>query len=181
MTPLRARLFNPSNAVPDTGIDLRRPNPNVVPIKRPFVWPGNLCGEFWLPHDVPGHAPPDRSQLERIKKAVSQVWPVSVVVLESARRHRRAVIPRQVALALCRRLTKQSLPQIGRAFGGRDHTTVFHAVRKMQPHIDAVAAELAANATALEWARAMKRRINRHVDFFAQPAGARKAAQVAAE
>ena len=52
--------------------------------------------------------------------------------LISARRARVVARPRQVAMYLCKMLTSKSLPEIGRGFGGRDHTTVIHAVRKIE-------------------------------------------------
>jgi chromosomal replication initiator protein len=55
--------------------------------------------------------------------------------IRGARRHRSILYPRQVAMFLCRRLTEASLPEIGRAFGGRDHTTVMHAVEKIETEI----------------------------------------------
>jgi chromosomal replication initiator protein len=52
--------------------------------------------------------------------------------MSSARRSRAVARPRQVAMYLSKQLTSRSLPEIGRAFGGRDHTTVMHAVRKIE-------------------------------------------------
>jgi chromosomal replication initiator protein len=52
--------------------------------------------------------------------------------MSSARRARAVARPRQVAMYLSKQLTSRSLPEIGRAFGGRDHTTVMHAVRKIE-------------------------------------------------
>jgi chromosomal replication initiator protein len=52
--------------------------------------------------------------------------------MSSARRSRAVARPRQVAMYLSKQLTSRSLPEIGRAFGGRDHTTVMHAVRKVE-------------------------------------------------
>jgi chromosomal replication initiator protein len=51
--------------------------------------------------------------------------------MHSPRRARAVARPRQVAMYLCKQLTTRSLPEIGRKFGGRDHTTVMHAVRKI--------------------------------------------------
>ena len=50
----------------------------------------------------------------------------------SERRNRSIVLPRQVGMYLAKRLTARSLPEIGRRFGGRDHTTVLHAIRKIE-------------------------------------------------
>ncbi|MEZ5918881.1 MAG: helix-turn-helix domain-containing protein [Alphaproteobacteria bacterium] len=52
--------------------------------------------------------------------------------MHSARRARNVARPRQVAMYLAKQLTARSLPEIGRKFGGRDHTTVMHAVRKIE-------------------------------------------------
>jgi chromosomal replication initiator protein len=49
----------------------------------------------------------------------------------SKRRHAHIVLPRQIAMYLAKELTQKSLPEIGEAFGGRDHTTVLHAMRKI--------------------------------------------------
>lgn len=66
-----------------------------------------------------------------IRRAVSQASGVSEIDLVSQRRTRSINLPRQVAMTLAAMLTKASLPQIGRRYGGRDHTTVLHAVRKV--------------------------------------------------
>ena len=57
---------------------------------------------------------------------------VRIADMHSARRARAVARPRQVAMYLAKQLTSRSLPEIGRKFGGRDHTTVMHAVRKIE-------------------------------------------------
>ena len=57
---------------------------------------------------------------------------IKVSDMQSARRSRAVARPRQVAMYLAKQLTPRSLPEIGRKFGGRDHTTVMHAVRKVE-------------------------------------------------
>jgi chromosomal replication initiator protein len=69
--------------------------------------------------------------IENIQKAVSEYYKLRVSDLLSRRRPRTIARPRQVAMALCKELTEHSLPEIGDAFGGRDHTTVLHACRKI--------------------------------------------------
>lgn len=66
----------------------------------------------------------------RLQRFVSQVFSISMENLKSAGRTADLVKPRQIAMAIAYRLKLGSLPAIGRAFGGRDHTTVLHAVRK---------------------------------------------------
>jgi chromosomal replication initiator protein len=69
--------------------------------------------------------------IENIQKAVAEYYKLRVSDLLSRRRPRTIARPRQVAMALCKELTEHSLPEIGNAFGGRDHTTVLHACRKI--------------------------------------------------
>jgi len=69
--------------------------------------------------------------LENIQKTVADYFHVKVSDLHSARRSRSITRPRQIAMALAKELTQHSLPEIGQAFGGRDHTTVIHACRKV--------------------------------------------------
>ncbi len=69
--------------------------------------------------------------LENIQKTVSNFYKIRVAEILSKKRTRNLARPRQVAMAISKELTTHSLPEIGDAFGGRDHTTVLHAVRKI--------------------------------------------------
>jgi len=69
--------------------------------------------------------------IENIQKTVCEYYKIRVAELLSKRRPRSIARPRQMAMALCKELTQHSLPEIGDAFGGRDHTTVLHACRKI--------------------------------------------------
>ena len=69
--------------------------------------------------------------IENIQKTVAEYYKMRVADLLSKRRSRSIARPRQVAMALSKELTNHSLPEIGDAFGGRDHTTVIHACRKI--------------------------------------------------
>ena len=73
-----------------------------------------------------------RVTIEEIQKRVAEHFNVRVADMHSARRARAVARPRQVAMYLAKQLTSRSLPEIGRKFGGRDHTTVMHAVRKIE-------------------------------------------------
>jgi len=73
-----------------------------------------------------------RVRVEDILKFVSRHYNVSRTDILSARRTRTIVRPRQIAMYLAKTMTPRSLPEIGRRFGGRDHTTVLHAVRKIE-------------------------------------------------
>ncbi len=70
--------------------------------------------------------------VENIQKTVAEYYKIRVADLLSARRSRSITRPRQLAMALAKELTNHSLPEIGDRFGGRDHTTVLHACRKMK-------------------------------------------------
>jgi chromosomal replication initiator protein len=97
-------------------------------------------------------AEPKRVRIEDIQRVVARQYNVSRSDLLCSRRTANVVRPRQVAMYLAKILTLRSLPEIGRHFGGRDHTTVLHAVRKMDA--------LIANDTALaEVVDALKRQL----------------------
>jgi chromosomal replication initiator protein len=70
--------------------------------------------------------------VENIQKTVAEYFKIRVADLLSAKRTRSVTRPRQAAMALAKDLTNHSLPEIGQLFGGRDHTTVLHACRKVQ-------------------------------------------------
>ncbi len=69
--------------------------------------------------------------IENIQKTVASYFKISIADMLSSRRTRSITRPRQMAMSLCKQLTRHSLPEIGNAFGGRDHTTVLHACRKI--------------------------------------------------
>lgn len=86
--------------------------------------------------DLVGAREPRRVRIEDIQRVVARHYNVSKADLLSARRTRTIVRPRQIAMYLAKVLTPRSLPEIGRRFGGRDHTTVLHAVRKIEGMIE---------------------------------------------
>jgi chromosomal replication initiator protein len=73
-----------------------------------------------------------RVTIEEIQKRVAEHYNIKLTEMHSARRARAVARPRQVAMYLAKQLTSRSLPEIGRKFGGRDHTTVMHAVKKVE-------------------------------------------------
>jgi chromosomal replication initiator protein len=81
--------------------------------------------------DAAGASETGRVKIEDILKVVSRHYNVGRNDLLSARRAREVVMPRQIGMYLAKKLTARSLPEIGRRFGGRDHSTVLHAVRKI--------------------------------------------------
>ncbi len=77
-----------------------------------------------------------RITTENIQKIVATFFKIKVVDLKSKSRLSAYAVPRQIAMYLCRQLTKHSLPTIGSHFGGKDHTTVLHACRKIKKLIE---------------------------------------------
>jgi chromosomal replication initiator protein len=73
-----------------------------------------------------------RVTIDEIQRRVAEHFNVKMAEMTSARRARVVARPRQVAMYLAKQLTQRSLPEIGRKFGGRDHTTVMHAVKKIE-------------------------------------------------
>jgi hypothetical protein len=172
MTPLRAKLWNPDNAKPDLGqvhgIDIRtgerrhrnsepgmaRPEPEEAvqkdepppapPPAPPSVIPINVYPVAFATHD-------------RIIKTVCRIFDISLNEVMSERRNLRAVEARQTAMALTVRLTKHSMPKVGFIFD-RDHTTVLHAVKKMQPVLDAVEAHMPPESIT-EWVTAIREKL----------------------
>ena len=70
--------------------------------------------------------------IDNIQRTVAEYYKIKIADLLSKRRNRSVARPRQIAMALSKELTNHSLPEIGDAFGGRDHTTVLHACRKVK-------------------------------------------------
>jgi chromosomal replication initiator protein len=73
-----------------------------------------------------------RVTIEEIQKRVAEHFNIKLADMQSPRRARQVARPRQIAMFLSKQLTTRSLPEIGRKFGGRDHTTVMHAVKKVE-------------------------------------------------
>jgi hypothetical protein len=141
------------NARPDTPIKLhraeRRPMhllaepPTLAPVPEPVVTDEMI--EEWTKRQklISGTLLPVNGVLLVVKEsALPKVEFIQKVVchhfnlvrrdLLSGRRTADVVYPRQVAMFLCKEFTKRSLPEIGRRFGGRDHTTVLHSIRKIE-------------------------------------------------
>jgi chromosomal replication initiator protein len=74
--------------------------------------------------------------IEGIQKKVSEFYKIKLTDLKSKKRNQSIVLPRQVAMYLSRKLTEKSLPEIGKQFGGKDHTTVIHACKNVKKRIE---------------------------------------------
>ena len=73
---------------------------------------------------------------EDIQEVVANRFHIKVSDLKSKRRTKTLVHPRQIAMYLCRELTDASFPEIGRDFGGKDHTTIIHACKQVQKSLE---------------------------------------------
>jgi hypothetical protein len=94
-----------------------------------------------------------------IVKEVCRQFDIRKNDLESDRKTNNIVLPRQIAMSLAKHLTLKSLPVIGRAIGGREHTTVLYACRKWQPVMDQVAARVIAGSSISEWVKVYREQI----------------------
>ena len=87
-------------------------------------------------HNVSRGGDENSISIPRIQKAVADYYKVSVDGLRSRSNVGNVLVPRQIAMYLCKRLTKKSYPEIARQFGGKHHTTVIHSVDKIDKLID---------------------------------------------
>jgi hypothetical protein len=74
----------------------------------------------------------DEPRIGQIQQVVAKRYRISLEAIRSDSRNQFVMLPRQIGYALARRLSSKSLPVIGRAFGGRDHTTVLHGIKKIE-------------------------------------------------
>jgi len=110
----------------------------VVPVRPRYRWTFEdessweiaICGDEAGPSNLP------KIRVERIQQAVAKHFGVERADILSARRTKDVTRPRQVAMYLSKRLTLKSLPEIGRRFGGRDHSTALHGIRKIERLIE---------------------------------------------
>ncbi len=74
--------------------------------------------------------------IEKIQKTVAEHFQIKTIELKSSKRLKNLVFPRQVAMYICRKMTDLSYPEIGSKFGGKDHSTIIHAIKKIEKKID---------------------------------------------
>lgn len=143
----RKRLRNLARAAPDLGIDLkRRPSsPKITTPQAPefdhTALQRALLQTKALIATLNAYAQSDtlenfRPSIRTIQRVVARHYGLTLVDLISDRRTARLVRPRQIAMYLAKTLTLRSLPEIGRRFGGRDHTTILHGVLKIEALIN---------------------------------------------
>lgn len=122
----------------------REPDVLVVPCEQDVI----PAAPNWFVVLASDPRPSDHPSIREIQKAVCKYFGLQMTDLLSPRRTANLVRPRQMALYLAKVLTPHSLPQLGRRFGGRDHTTVLHAVRKI-PALSRENADLAFDLATL--------------------------------
>ena len=120
-----------ANAIVSNGRDLEGAINRLVAHSQLGGAPMTLAAAEVAVRDLIRTREPKRVRIEEIQKRVAHHYNVSRADLLSSRRTAAVVMPRQIAMFLAKTLTLRSLPEIGRRFGGRDHTTVLHAVRKI--------------------------------------------------
>ncbi len=94
--------------------------------------PVSVDGAEFIVRDLMSASEPKRIKIDDILRIISKHFGVNRTELLSSRRNRSIVRPRQIGMYLAKNLTSRSLPEIGRRFGNRDHTTVLHAIRKVE-------------------------------------------------
>lgn len=131
---LRRKLMFPPNAVPDTGIDLKRRKGIPVEKKRLEIVPRapSIIGRWYTEMSVIYISTKPPLLIRDVQRAVCDHYRVLHPDLISPRREASIVRVRHIAMYLCRVLTAASLPMIARHFGNRDHTTVMHACRRIE-------------------------------------------------
>lgn len=131
----RARIA--ARAIPDKPVICLSASARVESAAAPIVEVSNGQALPPIPNEAIADAadiafPAWVNDVKKIQHAVCKEFGVRRVDLLSERRTRALVVPRQIAMYLCKRITHRSLPDIGRRFGGRDHTTVLHGIRKAE-------------------------------------------------
>jgi hypothetical protein len=135
----RMERMTPRQAAPAPLIRESLPPVIALPLVEPTVPPPDAVRVPWI----------DRIDIKRITQAVADHYGITRRDLYSRRRTANIVLPRQVAMYLAKTVTLRSLPEIGRRMGGRDHTTVLHAVRKITT-LEARNPDVAANVAAIK-------------------------------
>lgn len=117
----------------------------------------NWFGQCHTAFEALAHEPIiSEPKISVICSEVRKQFGVGRMDFESARRRQEFVVPRQVAMALSKHLTRNSLPEIGRRIGDRDHTTVLHACRKYQPVLNEVVKKVPDHSPIQVWVAAFK-------------------------
>lgn len=124
VAPLKTVYFIPN--VP-FGAQKERPKPKPL---RPIDWEVYSRGMWFYDLIWPTPQKYATNRIDFIINAVARNFGLSKLDIRSQRRTAKEVIPRQLAAFLCRELTSRSLPEIGRRLGGKDHTTILHAIKR---------------------------------------------------
>lgn len=119
----KAAMLRSADLIEDTP----RPRSSTSKTARAIMAHGTTEGPLFIgPYALP------MPMVAKIQAEVARFYNIPAIEMVSARRAREVTRPRQVAMYLAKRLTPKSLPDIGRLFGGRDHTTVIHGIRAVE-------------------------------------------------
>lgn len=135
-----------ANKIPGGGRELEGALNRVIAYQQFNHQPITLDLASMVLRDLSANPDQCRVKIDDILKIIGRHYNVARTDLLSPRRARTVVVPRQVGMYLAKKMTSRSLPEIGRRFGGRDHSTVLHAVRKIEEQIktdDRLAREVA--------------------------------------
>lgn len=121
-----------AHRVQGSGRDLEGALNRVIAVQKLRRRPATIEEAGEAVRDLVTESQPRHVMIEDVLRAIAGHFNVTRADLLSARRHKTVVYPRQIGMYLAKTLTTRSLPEIGRKFGGRDHTTVLHAVRKIE-------------------------------------------------
>jgi DnaA-like protein len=128
-----AKVGQPISSAPPPVVMARHAAPAADPAPAPAVADPIPNAMMEIAHEQLAQYRGAMNQVEAIQRAVLALYPkMTLTDLKSSRRGAAVVRPRQLAMYMVKSLTLRSLPDIGRRFGGRDHTTVLHAVRKIE-------------------------------------------------
>ena len=137
------------------------PAPEVQPKPEPEPEPEPptifyMTADMATPPDLMPEPVVHRYTVRDVLQAVCDVWKVEMVELISARRTFDVMWPRKAAYAMACKFTLQSLPEIGRRMGGRDHTTVLSGKNRIQPLMDRVRDKVLPNSSLRQWAETLR-------------------------
>lgn len=133
---------------------------SIIPFSKPIALEPSL--EVLIRAAYPARYPLSRNvSVREIQAEVCRVCGVKLADMLSSRRHKGLVEARMIAVMLTRHLTPKSFPEIGRLFGGRDHTTIIHARVKMEPVLIDIKARLHDSAPLSDWVAAAVEAHNR--------------------
>ncbi len=160
----RSRAFRSSFGPKPTGFSPQvypsQPDPPVEKKELVLPPPSGLLTQILWPDEYTGNNF-TRPTIRQVARAMALAYKMDYARIVGPERLDAIVRPRQLAMALAKHLTLASYPAIGRAFGGRDHTTALHAIRKFAPIIETTASIMPIGAPLMEWVHVARETLER--------------------